>query len=265
MRQRVLLVLAVVFGLLAFILTYQQIETEKRRISGDSETAILIQVTRNMVEGETLTEKDVARYTVKRRREALANSREIPWSQLYKVVNHKLDTSINKGQILQTTDLKFGSRRNGFSGVVQEGWRAVSIPVDPVSSVNNLIQPNDNVDVIGTFRFPDVRGDSALDTVTLTILQDVKVLAVGNRWQAPMAETGVSGAYGTVTLQLMPDEVEMLIFASQKGKITLSLRNFEDTRISRDIEKRSVNFKLLEKEIPNYNKRREERRNRRFK
>ena len=265
MRQRMLLVLAVVFGLLAFVLTYQQIEAEKRRISGDSETAILIQVTRNMVEGETLTEKDVARYTVKRRREAMANSREIPWSQLYKVVNHKLDTSINRGQILQTTDLKFGSRRNGFSGVVQDGWRAVSIPVDPVSSVNNLIQPNDNVDVIGTFRFPDVRGDSALDTVTLTILQDVKVLAVGNRWQSPIAESGVSGSYGTITLQLMPDEVEMLIFASQKGKITLSLRNFEDTRISRDIEKRSVNFKLLEKEIPNYNMRREERRNRRMK
>ena len=265
MRQRMLLVLAVVFGLLAFVLTYQQIEAEKRRISGDSETAILIQVTRNMVEGETLTEKDVARYTVKRRREAMANSREIPWSQLYKVVNHKLDTSINRGQILQTTDLKFGSRRNGFSGIVQDGWRAVSIPVDPVSSVNNLIQPNDNVDVIGTFRFPDVRGDSALDTVTLTILQDVKVLAVGNRWQSALAESGTSGSYGTVTLQLMPDEVEMLIFASQKGKITLSLRNFEDTRISRDIEKRSVNSKLLEKEIPNYNMRREERRNRRLK
>ena len=264
MRQRMLLVLAVVFGLLAFILTYQQIESEKRRIAGDSETAILIQVTRNMVEGEILTEKDVARYTVKRRREAMANSREIPWSQLYKVVNHKLDTSINRGQILQTTDLKFGARRNGFSGIVQDGWRAVSIPVDPVSSVNNLIQPNDNVDVIGTFRFPDVRGDSALDTVTLTILQDVKVLAVGNRWQSALADSGSAGSYGTVTLQLMPDEVEMLIFASQKGKITLSLRNFEDTRITRDIEKRSVNFKLLEKEIPNYNKRREDRRNRRL-
>ena len=141
----------------------------------------------------------------------------------------------------------------------------MAIPVDPVSSVNNLIQPNDNVDVIGTFRFPDVRGDSALDTVTLTILQDVKVLAVGNRWRAPLGENVPAGNYGTVTLQLMPDEVEMLVFASQKGKISLSLRNFEDTRIFRDIEKRSVNFKLLEKEIPNYNIRREERRSRRSK
>ena len=33
MRQKLLLVLAVIFGLLAFVLTYQQIEAEKRRIS----------------------------------------------------------------------------------------------------------------------------------------------------------------------------------------------------------------------------------------
>ena len=264
MRQKMLLLLAVIFGLLAFMLTYRQLEAEKRRIAGDSETVVLIRAARNMVEGEVLTARDVVRYPVQRRREAMANSREIPWSQLYKVVNHKLDTSISKGQILQTTDIKFGARRNGFSGIVQDGWRAVAIPVDPVSSVNNLIQPGDNVDVIGTFRFPDVRGDSSLDTVTLTILQDVKVLAVGNRWQSQLPESGTGQTYGTITLQLMPDEVEMLTFASQKGRITLSLRNFEDTRISRDIEKRSVNFKLLEREIPNYNMRRENRRNRRM-
>ena len=50
----------------------------------------------------------------------------------------------------------------------------------------------------------------------------------------------------------------MIIFASQKGKLNLSLRNFEDVKISRETEKRSVNFKQLEKEIPTYNQRREE-------
>ncbi len=52
----------------------------------------------------------------------------------------------------------------------------------------------------------------------------------------------------------------MIVFAAQKGRLTLSLRNFEDERIERSIESRSVNFKLLEKEIPGYNRRREERR-----
>ena len=87
------------------------------------------------------------------------------------------------------------------------------------------------------------------------------MLAVGKMWRA--GESGEAGrSYSTVTLQLMPDEVEMVIFASQKGKITLSLRNFNDTKISRDIEKRSVDFQQLEREIPGSNQRRELRRNR---
>ena len=99
------------------------------------------------------------------------------------------------------------------------------------------------------------------DTVTKTILQDVKVLAVGKMWRNGEGEAA-GRSYSTVTLQLMPDEVEMVIFASQKGKITLSLRNFNDTKISRDIEKRSVDFQQLEREIPGYNQRREQRRHR---
>ena len=260
MRQKTLLLLAVVFGIVAFALTYQQLEAEKRRIRGDSEKVLLIRVTRNMVEGEVIREGDLAKAEVDRKRDSNLVSRDLEWKEVASVVGRELDTSVSANQLLQRTDLKPLTQRHGFNGVVQQGWRAVSIPVDPVSSVNNLVQPNDNVDVIGTFRFPDVRGDASLDTVTLTLLQDVKVLAVGNRWGSRSIDPTGSRGYGTVTLQLHPDEVEMIIFASQKGKLMLSLRNFEDERISRDIEKRSVNFKLLEQEIPKYNERREKRR-----
>lgn len=260
MRHKILLLLSVVFGLLAFMLSYQQLEAEKRKISGEAEKVVLIKLTRDMVEGEELKDSDVERYSVQRQRDTQALSREIPWRELARVVGRKLDTSMVAGQILQSTDLQPITQRHGFNSVVQSNWRAVSIPVDPVSSVNYMIQPNDNVDVIGTFRFPDVRGDNELDTITLTILQDVKVLAVGNRWGSNAIEPAGNRNYGTITLQVYPDEVEMLIFASQKGRLTLSLRNYDDKRISRDIERRSVNFKLLKEEIPKYNKRREERR-----
>jgi len=261
MRQKMLLLLAVIFGILAFALTYQQLEYEKRRILGDSETVVLIRTTRNMVEGEEITEADVARYQVKRQRETQALSREIPWSELPRIIGRRLETSLPANQVLQSTDLKPPTRRNGFTRVIQPEWRAVAIPVDPVSSVNNLVRPNDNVDVIGTFRFPDVRGDNMLDTVTLTILQDVKVLAVGNRWGTTSHDLQNSNrSYATVTLQLLPAEVEMVVFAAQKGKLTLSLRNYDDTRIDRSIEKKSVNFRRLEEAIPIFNQLRQKRR-----
>ncbi|MBO5308157.1 MAG: Flp pilus assembly protein CpaB [Lentisphaeria bacterium] len=261
MRQRFLLLGAVFFGVLAFLLTYTQIDKEKRRLMGTSETVSLIQVRRNMVEGEELKETDLRRIEVKRQRDTSSLSREIPWRDLSRIVGRKLDTTVVAGQILLTTDLKPLSRRQGFTGIIQEGGRAVAIAVDSVSAVNHLIQPNDNVDIIGTFRFPDAQQDSSLDTVTMTILQNVKVLAVGNQWREFRSEEGsVHRSYNTVTLQLWPAEVEMIVFASQKGRLSLSLRNYEDSSLDRDLEKRSVNFKLLEKEIPKYNKQREERR-----
>ena len=246
MRHKMLLLGAVLFGVIAFVLTYQQLEAERRSIRGTSETVMLIRLTRDKAEGEELRQEDLARYEAQRRPGEGGMSRDIPWTEASRVVGRRLEVSMRAGQ--------------GFSGVIRQDYRAVSIPVDSVSSVNNLIQPNDNVDVIGTFRFPDVRGDSSLDTVTLTILQDVKVLAVGNRWGAASLDPTGNRTYGTVTLLLYPEEVEMIVFASQKGKLTLSLRNFEDERIERNIESRSVNFKLLEQEIPKYNQKRQERR-----
>ena len=213
-----------------------------------------------MNEGEEITEADVVRYQTRRNKEAQMISREIPWSELAMVVGRKLATSVSKDQTLQTTDLQQPTYRNSFNNIINRSMRAVALPVDPVSSVNYLIQPNDNVDVIGTFRFPSVKGNAELDTITLTILQDVKVLAVGNRWGASSIDPRGNRNYGTITLQVYPDEVEMLIFAAQKGTLSFSLRNYEDRSIDRNIESRRVNFAMLEKEIPNYNKRRKDRR-----
>ena len=243
MRQKLLLLGAVFFGFLAFVLSYQQIQAEKEKIMGSAESVFLIKVTRNIAAGEEIREGDIARVEVQRMRNQ----------------PRRLESSMIAGQTLLNTDLKPISLRQGFSGIIRQGMRAVSIPVDTVSAVNNLVQPNDNVDVIGTFRFPDLRGDTALDTITLTILQDVKVLATGTRWGNPGADTQSGRTYGTVTLLVWPDEVEMLIFASRKGTLSLSLRNFEDSRIDRSMENRSINFRQLEKDIPKYNERRSRR------
>ncbi len=256
MRQKLLLLGAVFFGFLAFALSYIQLQAEKQKIRGEAESAFLIKVTRNIAAGEELRDGDIARIEVHRLRDGSSNTREIPWSQSSSVIGRKLESSMAAGQLLQSTDLKPLSQRQGFNAIIREGMRAVSVPVDAVSAVSNLVLPNDNVDVVGTFRFPDMRGDSALDTVTLTILQNVKVLAVGSRWGGYAGESGGRSNYSTVTLLLYPEEVEMVIFASQKGRLSLSLRNFDDSRIERKIEKRSVNFKQLEKDIPSYNERR---------
>ncbi len=260
MKQKLLLLGAVFFGFLAFVISYNQLQYEKRRITGSAETVILVQLKTTKTAGEELRDTDITRVEVKRLASRAQSSREILWKDRYSAIGRQLETTVNAGQVLLHTDLKPINQRHGFNSIIPSGMRAISIPVDSTGAVTNLVGPNDNVDVLGTFRFPDLRGDSSLDTVTLTILQNVKVLAVGNRWGATQyAEPGSQRGYSAVTLLVWPEEVEMLVFASQKGRLTLSLRNFDDSRIDRTLEGKSVNFKELEKNIPSFNEHRRKR------
>ena len=256
MKQKLLLLGAVFFGFLAFMISYNQIQYEKRRISGSAETVLLVQLKTTKTAGEELRDTDITRVEVKRLPNKVLSNREILWKDRYSAIGRQLETTVNAGQILLHTDLKPINQRHGFNSIIPPGQRAISIPVDTTGAVTNLVGPNDNVDVIGTFRFPDLRGDSSLDTVTLTILQNVKVLAVGTRWGSQFAEPGSQRGYSTVTLLVWPEEVEMLIFASQKGRLALSLRNFDDSRIVQELNGKSVNFKELEKNIPSFNEKR---------
>lgn len=119
---------------------------------------------------------------------------------------------------------------------VPKGMRAITIAVDPVSSVAGFIKPGDHVDVLGTFTGPNNK------TLTRTILQSVEVLAAGSQ-TLPSAPTppdaqvatdnqpkpaDVSGAQpvqvSTATLITSPVDAEKLVLAAAKGKLQLALR-----------------------------------------
>jgi pilus assembly protein CpaB len=57
-----------------------------------------------------------------------------------------------------------------------------------------------------------------------------------------------------VTLELTPKEVEMIVFATQKGRLVLSLRSYNETGFEDKLQ--SVNFKYLQDHIEEYNKER---------
>ncbi len=110
--------------------------------------------------------------------------------------------------------------------VVKEGWRAMLVPVDQVSSKGGLLQPNDHVDILGTFMKPEKK-----EWVTITLLQNVTVLAVGARLgskERGSSESTSGRGYQTVTVLVTPEEAELLTFSVDKGKIALSLRNEND-------------------------------------
>ena len=263
MRQKILMLAAVFFGVLAFIFTYQQIKQERSKIMNSAVRVRLIRMKTDVAEGDKLMESDIEMFETMRFAGA-ANTLEIPWDRRTDVIGSPVRSIVRKGDILTWRDFKqvFTKERTGLPAQTRSGWRAISIPVSQVTSVSGLIRPNNFVDVIGTFHFPDTKGDSSLDTVTMTILQRVKVLAtgadIGYAQQNGSQTSSSSGArsYSTVTLELTPKEVEMIIFAQQKGSLTLSLRSYEDPNITTDVQ--SVDWAYLQQHIKEYTSEREQ-------
>ena len=95
-----------------------------------------------------------------------------------------------------------------------------------------------------------------MDTITLTILQRVRVIATGNDYGLQSGNAQARRSYGTVTLELSPKEVEMIIFATQKGRIQMSLRNYEDSAVTHDLQ--SINWKYLQQNVKKYMRERED-------
>ena len=258
MRQKVLLVAAIAFGLLAGYLAYNQLKYERNKLLARTQKVDLIVLKNDIAEGDTINEDDIEIKQVERFRSQ--RSDEILWkNRKLDVIKQKADRSLFAGTILRYSDLQtVGSKKDGLAGIIPIGSRAISISVDATSSVTALIKPEDRVDIIGTFRFPEMKGDKSLDVITMTILQSVRVLATGKTMGIQRSSSrSRSRGYNTVTLELTPEEVEMIIFASQKGRLVLSLRSFNETGFENKLQ--SVNFRYLEENIEKYNKERQKR------
>jgi len=127
----------------------------------------------------------------------------------------------------------FGSPREPpFSSLITPKGRAVTIEVQEKNAVGLWVRPNDHVDVIGSFR----QGPGQ-QLRTMTLLQNVVVLATGritaNTTHVPEEES----RFSTVTLLALPEEAEMLAVAQELGTLTLLLRNPDDLDAQ---EKRTV-------------------------
>jgi pilus assembly protein CpaB len=106
----------------------------------------------------------------------------------------------------------------GLSGILPDGKRALTVKVDEVAGVAGFIHPGDHVDVL-----VDLPIKEATEHFSKTILHDILILTNGQIWQQKGDSKPV--VVNTVTLELTPEESEVLNLASNEGKIRLALRN----------------------------------------
>jgi pilus assembly protein CpaB len=113
----------------------------------------------------------------------------------------------------------------GLPAVIPEGMRALSVRVDDVVGVAGFVIPGTMVDVLVT---GDLGGGGGGESVTRTILEDVRVLAAGQKIEQD--KEGKPQTVSVVTLLVDPDQANKLTMASTEGRIHLALRNTIDTK-----------------------------------
>jgi pilus assembly protein CpaB len=102
---------------------------------------------------------------------------------------------------------------------VSPGMRAVSVSFSRRGSfVGGLLQKGQYVDVYLTPRLDNNQSSRLRDGVTVTLLTGVRVLAVGENSEMESAKTETST---TVTLELTPEQANILVLAHEKGEIAL--------------------------------------------
>ena len=134
------------------------------------------------------------------------------------VVGRSVVLPIGKGEFV--TPEKLSDAGSGLWATIATGMRAVAVRVDDVTGVGGFVLPGKRVDVLVT-GLPC--GSS--EPQTITILQDVRVLAAGRELNATAEPQSVP----VVILQLSPEDSEKLALASQEGRIQLVLRNLVDS------------------------------------
>jgi pilus assembly protein CpaB len=130
------------------------------------------------------------------------------------------DSDLEAGEVLLSHRLKQAEEESVIiSRKIQAGYRAVTVDVNVVQSVANLIEPEDYVDVIST---PAERNGQP--TKSTLLLEKVRVLAIGRRMVEADDETPYV-EYNTVTLELKPRDSVLLVNADELGNISLMLHS----------------------------------------
>jgi pilus assembly protein CpaB len=110
----------------------------------------------------------------------------------------------------------------GLTAKIPSGMRAISVRSDEVVGVAGFLLPGTHVDVLLTYRT-----DKSPDPRTVTVLQDVVVLAAGQQIH-PDPEGKPTSVNNVVTLLLKPEDSEKLVLATSLGAIHFVLRNGAD-------------------------------------
>lgn len=216
MKNFIPLVIAVLLGLAA-VLAVGRLLRERAKLEED--TVSVVAAARDVTENDILTDNSIMEKEVPI---SARPAQAIFWSRSDMVVGQRAMRSIAQGDYVLLSDVGL-SRSMG--DIVGEGEWAVTLHV-AAGGIADVVQPGDEVAVIGTFKIKTTRETADLaakaETVekeaTLTLFPRVRVLSVGQKDVKEESEGN------EIIVALPPRQAQVLIAAQRRASLTLALR-----------------------------------------
>jgi pilus assembly protein CpaB len=118
--------------------------------------------------------------------------------------------------------------RGFMAAQLEPGYRAVAIEIDSNTAAGGFIQPNDHVDVIVTTRVQGGEGGSGEQVNSNIVLEDVRVLALGESTATQTAGEAPAVIDASVAvLELSQEDARTLALADELGNLSLALRGVQ--------------------------------------
>lgn len=127
------------------------------------------------------------------------------------------------GQPIANSAIVHADAAGFMAAMLTPGMRAVSITIAADSGAGGFILPNDRVDVILTRKFTQT---DVPVVVSDTVLSNVRVLAVDQTYKQDKDTKTVIGK--TATLELSPNQAEIVARSAMAGSLSLALRPLGD-------------------------------------
>ena len=151
-------------------------------------------------------------------------------SKLEDAVNRGIFVPLTKGESVLESKLAPKGAGRGLAALIPSGMRAYSVKVpDVAQGVAGFILPGNRVDVLLSLGETSGTNETGGGS-TITLLQNVEILAVDQKMDAPSDNKVDTKDLRSVTLLVNPQQANLLDLGQNKGMLHLALRNLEDNK-----------------------------------
>ncbi len=133
-----------------------------------------------------------------------------------------------KGEPLVQSKVVKGTAAGMLAVSLDPGMRAMAVPMSAESAAGGFILPGDHVDVVQSRKIDGINGQQKF--ASGSVLHNVKVLAIDQTTTGSQKAPDAAAHVGaTATLEVTPDQAELLALSKSQGELTLILRSYADT------------------------------------